>query len=366
MFTLVRETVIVAGLAGTLLLAGVLARKAEPLLASGFGEKGAADPAGSPAPIRDFAVSPDGRYLVTHSGMNRIALRDAQTGNLLGEMAPYVEGVNGYHTSFVAVSGRTARVLVGFADGTIYCAGHEAFSGGVPGPERRIRINDSVMCAQFAPGGGQIAMGTQDRDVLLLSADLEIEQRIPAHAGSVFAIAYAPDGNSLYTVGTDGFIRHWDIRTSALLKEVAGGQDAILELAISPDGTRIATLGTDLAMKVWSTGTWESEWHVSFRPESPVSVAFSPDGRRVACGLNCGDLTVFDVASGRRVADLDGHLRTVSGLQFLGDGATLVSGGFDGMLRFWHVDTKAEMRQVVEYFDRSAFGDDEYDEYNAE
>jgi len=64
----------------------------------------------------------------------------------------------------------------------------------------------------------------------------------------------------------------------------------------------------------------------------------------VASSSWAGEICIFDVVTGRQVvAPLLGHGSGVNSLSFSPDGATLVSGGDDGSVRFWNVATGREM-----------------------
>lgn len=357
MLTLGRESLMVLALVAALLLVGAQLRRS-PLLASPRATSEAQVGRGH-APIRGTAVSHDGRYLVAHSGKSRVTLRDAVTGELLGEIDPYVEGVNTCHTSFVAVSGRTGRVLLGFAGGMLCLTGHPATSGGEPVIERQLWLPDSVITGQFHPDGGRMALGTHDGFLLVLSAELQVERRIPSGHGTAFAVAYLPSGEGLFTAGSDGWIRRWDEGSGEPVQEIDGGHGAIRQLTFSADGGRAATLGSDMSMKVWDTSTWQVEWEADFGSLEPITAAISPDGQFIACGVNGGAIRVFAADSGRQVAKLAGHSRTVSALVFLADGRTLLSGGFDGYVRFWQVGPWAQRQQFAEDFSPSDFDDDD-------
>src|SRR5207245_10143739 len=80
-----------------------------------------------------------------------------------------------------------------------------------------------------------------------------------------------------------------------------------------------------------------------------TSVAWSPDGTRLATGSGSrdgGELFVWDAHSGQRHpawgagnSALEGHPGVVSALSWAPGGELVLSGGSDGMLRWWEVHT---------------------------
>ena len=82
--------------------------------------------------------------------------------------------------------------------------------------------------------------------------------------------------------------------------------------------------------------------------QSPYSVfldvAFSPDGGILAGGSLDGTVALWDVASRREIATLEGHRRRVDSVAFSPDGDMLASGGRDGTVKLWDV---ASRRQIA-------------------
>jgi len=66
------------------------------------------------------------------------------------------------------------------------------------------------------------------------------------------------------------------------------------------------------------------------------SVSFSPDGRFLASGGEDGVVRMWDIESGREVRRME-HGEWVSGVSFSPDGRFLASGGEDGAIWIWRV-----------------------------
>ena len=63
------------------------------------------------------------------------------------------------------------------------------------------------------------------------------------------------------------------------------------------------------------------------------------DGRLMASGSVDGNVNVWEVPGGRRVATLQGHTAAVYGVALSADGRFVASGADDGTVRLWEVET---------------------------
>ena len=69
----------------------------------------------------------------------------------------------------------------------------------------------------------------------------------------------------------------------------------------------------------------------------------SPDGTTLASAANYDEVHLWDVATGRVTATLQGHTGRLNSVEFSPDGATLVSGASDQRIKLWDVATGAEI-----------------------
>jgi WD40 repeat protein len=77
-------------------------------------------------------------------------------------------------------------------------------------------------------------------------------------------------------------------------------------------------------------------------------VTFSPDGKTLAAGLDSGEVRLFDVASGWRLATLAGHGGRVRWLGFHPDGRSLAVAGplADHTVFVWDLATRQRPRRL--------------------
>ena len=208
------------------------------------------------------------------------------------------------------------------------------------------------------------------------------EARLPeAHPAT-----FSPDGMRLVTPARENTACIWDTLSGQPLKSLEGHTGRVVYAAFSRDGKQVATVGEDQTVRIWvaKTGaairtiTWPTETH-----EQPWSVRFSPDGKRLlACFFNWGpqiwDITtgrrlnpgrlpgqdavftasgdqvicfhmgdqvavVSDIATGKRLVTLQGHLAPINAIAPSPDGQTVLTTSGDRTIRLWDVVTGAAL-----------------------
>ena len=216
-----------------------------------------------------------------------------------------------------------------------------------------------------------------------------LRETFKGHAGAVRAVAFSPDGTTLYSASTDGSILVWDVRGAAPLgrpfrfapvpaagmgargaggwgrcsrgesrqlavrhlpgaepsdalagarscraRRAAGGPCGQLDsLAWSHDGRFVAATGNRDTV-VWDVATRRVVRRYAVDPIGNAGVNFSPDDRLLGTAGVDGGLRLYDLPTKKQIA----HVQVKGSLQdldFSSDGKFVAAAGLAGDVAIW-------------------------------
>lgn len=165
--------------------------------------------------------------------------------------------------------------------------------------------------------------------------------------GAVWALALDPSGRIVAGGAEDTLVRLFDATSGAAVGEpLSGPGDVVYAVEFSPDGRVLVAGGGDGALFRWDTETWEPVgdpivfdggiWDMAWIDESTLSVATDVGVQFV------------DPSTGATVQPpLSAHDGITYRVVPIDDGATLVTSGEDGLIRFWDLATRAPTRPAL-------------------
>ena len=125
----------------------------------------------------------------------------------------------------------------------------------------------------------------------------------------------------------------------------------LVSLAFTPDGDRLAACSEGAAVTLFDTASGrklaEVEGTSNFQADGGYELAFLSRGRLAMAMLEKESIRLLDVSSSRFVKTLRGHTGFVCGIVPGPGGLSLVSASLDGTFRFWSLDER-EGPQVVD------------------
>jgi RNA polymerase sigma factor (sigma-70 family) len=310
-------------------------------------------------PVLSLAVSADGKALLAGSGLGRLRLWP-----LAGGGPPRTIDAHTGEVTAVAFARDGKRFASAGADGRVRVWTAADGKEALPTPGH----NDKGTAAAYSPDGKLIVTAGLDRAIRIWDAASGRElRRVEGHAGGTNCLAFLPGGEFL-SGGRDGSIRRWDPATGAERGRFPPQGGSVEALAAAPDGTVFASGTSGGVLCLWDAATGKVRLRQKAHRRQVAALAIStapPGGFRgiaansargwvLASGGWDGAIRLWDVQTGKELKEFS-HPSGVTGLAFTADGRVLASGGRDGTLILWEVATGGR-RAEFGPFQRGAYG----------
>ncbi|MBA4349532.1 MAG: hypothetical protein C0415_06050, partial [Thermodesulfovibrio sp.] len=208
------------------------------------------------------------------------------------------------------------------------------------------------------------------------------------HTGSIYSVAFSPDGKYALSGSNDITLRLWDVETGKEIRSIARQTNELHFIAVSTDGRYALskdnfsnfvhwnlTMGkkerqyqkpewnaTSLSpdgqygvswnsyipttLNLWEVATGKVIWTSKVgEGHSVSSLVLSPDGKYVLSGGHDKTIKLWDALTGKeRRQFASGHTRYVKYLVFSHDGRYALSGSDDKTIKLWDIETGKEIR----------------------
>jgi RNA polymerase sigma factor (sigma-70 family) len=222
---------------------------------------------------------------------------------------------------------------------------------------RRLTFNWNMRCLAFAPDGKSVAVGGEDCIVYLFdSASGKELRRFVGHQASkdrffkgVFGGSFTPDGRTLLTWGSDKMVRFWDTHSGEALRQIDGKGWIVRKLSVNGKLLAVEKEGAEKILQLVDVATGKEVRQLTHSADVG-GVGFSPDGKTLAVAYGKvgqpGQITLWELESGKELGMLAGHKDAVFALAFSPDCKMLASAGYGKTIRLWDLASKKELRET--------------------
>jgi len=193
----------------------------------------------------------------------------------------------------------------------------------------------TTSCMQIVSGGADKVIRVWDVQKGKESAILR------GHGKAVCSLSFSLNGKVLASGSADGRIRIWDIETGET-KIIKGHRDGVGFVSLSPCGRMVASAcgrSLDKTLIIWDVRSGRKLKNLTGHTKQITGVSFGPFGKKIASSSYDKTIRIWDVASGKCEKVLKGHTDWVTAVSFGPFGKKVVSGGVhpDHTVRVWDV-----------------------------
>jgi WD40 repeat protein/Tfp pilus assembly protein PilF len=295
--------------------------------------------------IQETCSSPDGAFAFTAGLDGTLRKWDLLTG-----VEVFARQVASFAAQSVDVTRDGALVVVGTDDGQgsiLDAASGEVLrtfamprGTGAPVPDG---VQVGLTTIRFSPDQRTIAAGVGTFDLGRNEArktpihlfDLQTGELLATrdgHHGGVGGLAFTSDSATLFSVGNDGRLLRWDLRSTDPPVVVATRPGFALDVLVNErEGEVLWALSTG-QVEAFDIETGALKWSFQAHDSAVSSLDMSPDGSRLlTSGRFFGGVSLWDTTSRKKLLTLAAGIQTVNSARLAGNGRVIVADGGWGL-----------------------------------
>ena len=300
-------------------------------------------------PITAIAFSPDEKYIFTMDALGIVHQRGLQQQSLENSS----EGLAPEETWCVSIHPAEPKVLYCGDSGWVGLHSLQASrvtqANNQPLSCMRWHLHGDMLVTQCAwrPGHtDQFATSSFDGNVRLWQLTSDTPQMLAEfpHPGRVRCIAFTADGARIATGGEDQLIRVFDINSREPVATLAEHTGKVRSLAYTSDSRTLFSSANDAAIIAWDLSTEKSS-NTEHLSANPICSAISPNGKWFVFGTEAGVLGVRLLAGDGESKDIPVSKQWLRCVAISSDSQTLATGTQDGEIALWNLETGIKLAE---------------------
>jgi WD40 repeat protein len=118
-----------------------------------------------------------------------------------------------------------------------------------------------------------------------------------------------------------------------------GHTNSIYDLDISPDGKKIISASADNSAKIWDLVSGKMLANLKIHSKIVNLATFSPDGKKIITASDDNTLIFWNASTGEHISTWDKNISSLQSVEFSKDGTRLLTSSLDSTAKIWDVAT---------------------------
>jgi WD40 repeat protein len=200
----------------------------------------------------------------------------------------------------------------------------------------------TITVIRFNPDGSILASGSAERTVRLWKVDDGTRIRtLTGHTGTVWSLAFSPDGQTLASGGggessgsDDSFVRLWNVNTGSSLKTYNANTILVWSLEYSKDGDRLGCGTHEGNVITWNTATDAIVNNVQGN-----RITYNNTSNLIASSSG-SQVNLWDAVGSSLLLNYSSQSDVIYGLDFSPLNNNLVTCSYDKSVKLWSFSNK--------------------------
>lgn len=202
----------------------------------------------------------------------------------------------------------------------------------------------SIYTMAWSPDGRILATGSNDKSIKILHFDRQHcvqtndDLELNIHNGTVRELTFVPKKDGLLISGGagDGNVNVTDIASQKVIGTLSGHGGNVFTV-FAGDGDLVATGSADNTLRLWDLRSQRCVDVVVVGESSPATTALSASNKYLASGQEDGSILLYDIAAGRTLQNFRLHQSDCRSVRFSPNMDYLLTSSYDSTIGLMHL-----------------------------